>query len=95
MKKIYVVRWLSRIDGEEECGNFAVCYADESKARKAMLKDMDETLGDWRKNGEVKTRFMGPDKSGSPDTCDYCGIYVEDDTYDYHDWWIDSLVLDD
>ena len=47
--EIYVIRWLSRIDGEEECGNFEVCYTDKEKARKAMLDDVENTKADWEK----------------------------------------------
>ena len=103
MKTVYVVRWLSRIDGEEKCGNFEVCYADKDKARKAMLADVDNTKADWERDNEgylkaldekVRTRFLG--QSGTDrETCDYAGIWIEDGkgegTYDYHDWWIDSL----
>lgn len=83
---IYAVRWLKRIDGEEECGNFEVCYTDEDKARKAMLTDMENTKKDWEKDGTVFTNFG--DKIG-----DYCGIYMENDTYDYHDWYVDKLEV--
>ena len=100
--KIYVIRWLSRIDGEEECGNFEVCYTDEAKARKAMIEDMKKTKADWEKSNEdylkginetVKERTLGP--NGEIGCCDYAGIWIEDGngegTYDYHDWWIDAL----
>ena len=99
-KKIYVVRWLKRIDGEEECGNFATCYTDEARARKAMLEDYEYTYRDWLFSTEdkdtVKRLTMGPNRSDDPDTADYAGVWVEDnDTYDYHDWWIDKLDLED
>lgn len=103
--KVYAVRWLSRIDGEEKCGNFEVCYADENDARKAMLADVENTKADWEGNfkdylgkiGEkVKSRFLGPGGDGKDD-CDYAGIWIEDGngdgTYDYHDWWIDELEV--
>lgn len=104
--EIYVIRWLSRIDGEEECGNFEVCYTDKDKARKAMLDDVKNTKADWEKDfkdylksidEKVKSRFAGPDGNGKAD-CDYAGIWIEDGngdgTYDYHDWWIDTLDVD-
>lgn len=83
---IYAVRWIKRIDGEEECGNFEVCYTDEDKARKAMLADMENTKKDWEKDETVFTNFG--DGSG-----DYCGIYIGHGTYDYHDWYVDKLEV--
>ena len=83
---IYAVRWIKRIDGEEECGNFEVCYTDNDSARKAMLADMENTKKDWEKDETVFTNFG--DGSG-----DYCGIYIKNDTYDYHDWYVDKLEV--
>lgn len=93
--KIYVIRWASRIDGEEECGNFEVCYTDEDKARKAMLEDFKNTKADWEKDGKpVNSRTLGPDGENEKD-CDYVEITVEDDdTYDYHEWHIDKLDVE-
>lgn len=89
--KVYVVRWLSRIDGEEECGNFEVCYTDEADARKAMLEDVANTKEDWGQDVKVSQRFLGPNGKGKKN-CDYAEITVkDDDTYDYHEWWIDAL----
>lgn len=93
---IYAIRWLSRIDGEEECGNFEVCYTDEKKARKAMLEDMKDTKADWEKDGiAVESRTLGPNGEGDKD-CDYAEITAEgmDGNYDYHEWWIDALDVD-
>jgi hypothetical protein len=93
--KIYVIRWASRIDGEEECGNFDVCYTDEAKARKAMLDDVKNTKADWEKDGKrVNSRTLGPDGENT-DISDYAEITVEDDdTYDYHEWHIDKLDVE-
>jgi len=90
--KIYVIRWASRIDGEEESGNFDVAYTDEGKARKAMLEDVKNTKADWEKDGiTVNSRTLGPDGENT-DIPDYAEITFEDgSTYDYHEWHIDVL----
>lgn len=92
--KIYAIRWLSRIDGEEECGNFDVCYTDEEKARKAMLEDMKDTKADWEKDGNpIESRTLGPNGEEDED-CDYAEISVNGGNYDYHEWWIDALDVE-
>lgn len=90
--KIYVIRWVSRIDGEEECGNFEVCYTEEAKARKAMLEDVKNTKADWEQDGvTVNSRTLGPDGENT-EIPDYAEITIEDgSTYDYHEWYIDEL----
>ena len=89
---IYVIRWASRIDGEEESGNFDVAYTDEGKARKAMLEDVKNTKADWERDGvTVNSRTLGPDSENA----DYAEITVEDgSTYDYHEWYIDNLIVE-
>ena len=92
--KIFVIRWLSRIDGEEESGNFEVCYTDEAKARKAMLDDVKNTKAEWESDGvTVNTRTLGPDGENT-DIPDYAEITVDDGSEDYHNWWIDELDVD-
>ena len=91
---IYVIRWASRIDGEEESGNFEVAYTDESKAREAMLKDFKNTKEDWE-NGEtiISSRTLGP--NGEDDeNCDYAEITDEKDTFDYYEWHIDKIEVE-
>ena len=83
---IYAVRWIKRIDGEEECGNFEVCYTDKTKARIAMFAEMENAKKDWEKDETVSTNFG--DGSG-----DYCGIYIAHGTYDYIDWYVDKLEV--
>lgn len=92
---IYVIRWASRVDGEEESGNFEVCYTDEANARKAMLKDFENTKADWEKDGvKVESRTLGPNGEND-ENCDYMEITVEDDdSYDYHEWYIDKLDVE-
>lgn len=90
-KYVFVVRWLKRIDGEEECGNFEFCYKDEKEAEKKMLEDMENTKKDWEQDEEVKSRIGKKNGNGCSD---YCGIWIEDNnTYDYHDWYIDKLPI--
>jgi len=89
--KIYVIRWASRIDGEEESGNFEVAYTDEAKARKAMLEDFKNTKADWQADGiTVNSRTLGPNGEND-ENCDYMEITADDDSYDYHEWHIDVL----
>ena len=83
---IYAVRWIKRIDDEEECGNFEVCYTDEDKAREAMFTDMENAKKDWEKDGTVFTSFGDGSR-------DYCGIYICRGTHDYQEWFIDKLEL--
>lgn len=83
---VYVVRWCERIDGEEKCGNFDVCYTGLDEARKAMLDDMEKTKMDWEKDYQVFTDF------GNGSGC-FCEIYIGHGAYDYKDWFIDKLEV--
>lgn len=84
---VFVVRWCKRIDGEEECGNFEVCYTDEELAKAAMLKDFEDTKADWGKDVTESVRME------LTQTDDYCSVQMTDGSYDYHEWWIDKLEL--
>lgn len=88
---VYVVRWEKRIDGEEESGNFEVCYADERDAEKAMLADMENVKSDWMKDYPETKSSVG-EKNGNG-CSDFCFVAIEGEYYDYHEWHIDKLEL--
>ena len=73
--------------GEEDCGNFGVCYTDETDARKAMVEDYESTLRKWETD-VPDDRNMELIKWDN-----FCAITLPYDSYDYHNWWIDKLEL--
>lgn len=83
---VYAVRWFKRIDNEDECGNFEVCYTDEDKARQAMLAAMENIKKDWEKDDHVYANFGGKNEN-------FCEIYIAHGTYDYQVWFIDKLKV--
>lgn len=85
---VYVIRWQNRIDGEEDSGNFEVCYANEADACKAMVEDYESTLCEWSKRiPEGKKAEL------STSNTDFRAITFPFDTYDYHNWYIDKLEV--
>lgn len=91
---VYVVRWANLIDGEDECGNFEVCYTDEKDAEKAMLADMEDTKSDCLKGWPEGTKsFIG--KKNENGCSDFCSVEIEKNLldHDYYEWYIDKLEL--
>ena len=101
MKKVYVIRYSYRIDGEECCGNFEFCYTDEKAAEKAMLQDIEDAKKRWSGFGEKigeKVDVKCEMEHGDNGLVDYCSIWIEKpgvncDYWDRHYWWIDMIGI--
>lgn len=86
---VYAVRWFQRVDGETSCGNFEVCYANEEAARRQMLQDWENIKKDWSKDVDAYKVCARVSDDG-----DWCNVEMQDGSYDYHEWWIDKLELE-
>lgn len=94
---VYVVRYDYRIDGEADCGNFEFCYKDEEKAEKAMLQDVEDTKKRWSDFGEKlgdKVEIGCEMSRGDNGLVDYCIIWFDNPSEDYHRWWVDKIGID-
>ena len=83
---VFAIRWASRINGEEESGILKTGYVNEEDAKKAMMKDAEDIRKDWETGGTSVKTMQGA-------IGNYYGIWVEDDTYDYYEWYIEKLVV--
>ena len=82
---IYVVRWRSVIYGEEDYGNFEICYSSEEEAKKALQQDYNDTKSNWIEAGE---KFLETIEE------DYRSIWTRTENgIDTVEWWIDKLEL--
>ena len=80
---VFVVRYEKQVDHEVESGTFDKCYTNEEAAHEAMIKDFENTKADWAKNGEISSSL----------NTDSCFIMATDNTYDWHEWYIDKLEV--
>jgi hypothetical protein len=87
---IYIIRWKNRVNNEEETGFFKMCYTNEIDARRAMLVGKEKTKQSWEK-AYGKERIQDHMPGDSEPT--YCGFYVQNHSYDYHEWYIDKLTV--
>lgn len=85
-KFVFVVRYREYVSGEKSagCGNFEVCYTDESKAQDAMKKDVEVT----ERNIRAGIRDCDTDI-----TDDYAKVEVTDGNV--YEWWIDKILIEE
>lgn len=88
--KIYVISRHARYGEEENVYNGQKCYADIEKARKVMMDEFMSTCAEWEENTgyrDVKREAVDG----------YCSIWDETPggKYDYEEWSLDALELEE